>query len=579
MSLISTIRTRIKILSMLPLSLAVAPFISFALVGELAIGGIMILAAATSDKVLVIAAQFASAALDPRVFFGQGYLSSTIVQVGWGFVLSFTNALFIFVLLVIGFAIIFRIGGYTIRETLGRLIIAALLINFSLVIAGLFIDGSNLLAEYFIQASGNEDFGGSIVNQLGLTPGGQPDTSASTVSLGVIPPAWAAIQGLLIQTVFNLVAAFILALIGIMFVVRTIMIWVLLILSPIVWLAWVLPKTETHWHKWWDEFLKWCFFAPIATFFLFLAMTVGTGVNTVLSSNPPDVLTPAYFTSTGITNFLVMLGLMILSLTMAQKHAGVGGDMVKSLAGWGAGAIKGAGMKFSGANMASRNLGALKKEFFGGGAEKERQDIAKARAGEIRSKFNILTGIKSPKEKVKENAVRLNEKINNQINKELKEFRELSPEAKARKLQELRSGVHSMIDRESTIKNALMLAQLQKIKHEVEEDEVWDKPDEWIVDPKTKERQFRKQGSTYKVKKSVPVVTLEGEDKALVDRIEKKMNRKLGKDESKKKKQKDAAKFFAEEAGFKVDEKGEEGGEKESGKEKEGGDKKEGDKE
>lgn len=46
----------------------------------------------------------------------------------------------------------------------------------------------------------------------------------------------------------------------------------LLILMPLAWLSWVFPLMKSNWDKWWSNFLKWVFFAPVCIFFLYLAV-------------------------------------------------------------------------------------------------------------------------------------------------------------------------------------------------------------------------------------------------------------------------------------------------------------------
>ena len=59
-----------------------------------------------------------------------------------------------------------------------------------------------------------------------------------------------------------------------MFFIRYFFLGILLVLSPIVWLLWIFPATASYWQKWWNNFLKWVFFAPIMLFFLYLALSI-----------------------------------------------------------------------------------------------------------------------------------------------------------------------------------------------------------------------------------------------------------------------------------------------------------------
>jgi NADH:ubiquinone oxidoreductase subunit 6 (subunit J) len=83
-----------------------------------------------------------------------------------------------------------------------------------------------------------------------------------------------AITTLLFIAFFTLLAAITLLAIAIMLIVRYVYLTILLILSPIVWLLWIFPGTSTQWKKWWSQFLRWTFFAPLMLFFLYLTITV-----------------------------------------------------------------------------------------------------------------------------------------------------------------------------------------------------------------------------------------------------------------------------------------------------------------
>ena len=76
-------------------------------------------------------------------------LNSPIIESGWQIVLSFANLGFVLAIIIIAFATIFRLENYAMKQVLWKLIVAALLVNFSLVIAGAFINVSDVLAENF----------------------------------------------------------------------------------------------------------------------------------------------------------------------------------------------------------------------------------------------------------------------------------------------------------------------------------------------------------------------------------------------------------------------------------------------
>lgn len=83
-------------------------------------------------------------------------LRSPIIETGWKIILAFTNLGFVLGIIVIALATIFRLESYALKQTLWKLIVAALLVNFSLVVAGAFIDVANNLTQYFSDRIGGE---------------------------------------------------------------------------------------------------------------------------------------------------------------------------------------------------------------------------------------------------------------------------------------------------------------------------------------------------------------------------------------------------------------------------------------
>lgn len=75
--------------------------------------------------------------------------SLTFVKTGFAITLGIANAFFVLILLWIAIATIFDFEPYTARQLLPKLIIAALLINFSLPIGNAFINLSNGIADIF----------------------------------------------------------------------------------------------------------------------------------------------------------------------------------------------------------------------------------------------------------------------------------------------------------------------------------------------------------------------------------------------------------------------------------------------
>src|SRR6056297_3728405 len=85
----------------------------------------------------------------------KNFIHEEAIKHAWEIIVSFCNMLFILILLVIAFANILNIDSYKIKNTLPKVIIMAILINFSLLICGLLIDFSQIFMMTFVNALGN----------------------------------------------------------------------------------------------------------------------------------------------------------------------------------------------------------------------------------------------------------------------------------------------------------------------------------------------------------------------------------------------------------------------------------------
>lgn len=213
------------------------------------------------------------------------------VQTGWQITRDLTNLGFVLIIIVIAIATILRIQQYGAKSTLGKLIAVALLVNFSLVIAGVFIDFSNMLTYFFIKnvtSLGPGEMAGALATvfapqkilDIKLEKGEEAGWTDKLKGLidAIADPGKALtalltwIAGLFFVIVFTLVLAFTLFALAIMFLIRFVSLSILLVLAPLAFLFSILPATKKLWNQWWQQFMKWILFAPVASFFLYLGV-------------------------------------------------------------------------------------------------------------------------------------------------------------------------------------------------------------------------------------------------------------------------------------------------------------------
>ncbi len=282
---------------------------------------------------------FASYTLQPATY------SAPMVSIGWGVARDVANLFFIFILLYIAIAFILQISGYESKKVLVTLIVMALLINFSLVIAQTIINGSNLLANEFYDAisvvsssSGAKDVSAVFVS--GFNPQklfGEKQFSDLSASSGN-DKTNELLKGVMIMIFASLIvllASFVLLAGAILFLVRVVSLWIIMILGPLAFLATVLPSTKKHATEWWTKLFHHSIFAPAFLFFFYLvAKMIGNGgfMNSlttqkavVKGSGLLQTFQQALIATSDIMiKFCVLGGLMIASLIVAQKLGAVG---------------------------------------------------------------------------------------------------------------------------------------------------------------------------------------------------------------------------------------------------------------
>jgi hypothetical protein len=202
----------------------------------------------------------------------------------WVIVRDFFNIFFIFGLVYIGFKMILNSDDSQTKKTLVYLIMAALLINFSLFITKFVVDFTNVLAGEVAVAGfaaavgegtkidGNARnkvaIGDTFFRLMGisqnvlLTPNG--------VAENEVQP-WSYIFGI---GIINIIGAFAFGVGGIMLIIRFVALSVYMVLSPFMFLGWIFPGFQSMSSKYWSGFLKQAFYAPVYIVMIFFAATI-----------------------------------------------------------------------------------------------------------------------------------------------------------------------------------------------------------------------------------------------------------------------------------------------------------------
>lgn len=335
---------------------------------------------------------------------------SGFVRAGWGISRDVANMFFIFFVLWMALATIFQFDSYSAKRLLPKLIIVALLVNFSLPIGLFVIKTTNAIGKVFYDtATGGDSLanqieliskmtdtmeavernklvedGGSIVDETAckqkletlqsasiwqrLVHGlgfAQADIDSATTAyndciLGSMqkemklhkdPSFTFRLTSIFWKLIIGFVAAFVFFAGAIFFLVRYLSLTILLIFGPIAFLFMMLPGTQEHWNKWWNKLIQWSFFAPVFLFMIMLSLRTSSAILPLqVQAQTSNAPLPSL-----ALQYILVIGLFIASLTVANS---MGIAMSGTVVGWGRSMARGAGRYAKGKGIQYAKIGA-----------------------------------------------------------------------------------------------------------------------------------------------------------------------------------------------------------------------------
>ncbi len=193
------------------------------------------------------------------------FIGSPAVTNGWIIVRDLCNMFFILALLVIAFATILKLENYNIKKMLPKLIIMAILINFSKMICGLIIDFAQVIMLTFVDGF-KELGGGQLTQMLGIKDILKLDIGLDEkVTLGSVVGSY------ILALIYTIISVVVVGVIVAVLVIRMIMLWIYIVLSPLAYLLAAVPGGQKYSSQWWSEFTKNVIIGPVLAFFLWLS--------------------------------------------------------------------------------------------------------------------------------------------------------------------------------------------------------------------------------------------------------------------------------------------------------------------
>ncbi|MFA5997187.1 MAG: hypothetical protein WC791_01715 [Candidatus Paceibacterota bacterium] len=268
-------------------------------------------------------------------FIKQDFVNST-----WGVVRDFSNMLFIFILIYTGVQTI--LGAKDWRGTVLKVIVMALLINFSLFFSQIIIDAGNVLAVGIYSSMGTE----LPPDKQSFAVVGVPERDISASLAGAFQPqnfllvsgkvhAMDAIIVFIVATIVSGFAAYIFLKAALLFVRRLVVFWSLMILSPFAFISIALPGKANKFNEWLHELISQAFVVPVFLFFVYIimkAISAGDGILGGVLKDPPAggsfdfmyILTPVMIAA-------LLIKALQEALKFAEGMAGSTGEGVSNL--------------------------------------------------------------------------------------------------------------------------------------------------------------------------------------------------------------------------------------------------------
>lgn len=188
-----------------------------------------------------------------------------VIYPGWLILRNLTNILFIIILLIIGLATLFQVEKYSYKHLLVKVVIAAVAVNFSLVIGQGVLGIADTVQNQFLPDRL------SVVRALGHELMVRPIQEMRPYQVAGTAGAFSNLTYPFFLFALALSAFFTFIAILVFLVVRIVGLWVLLMVSPVAYAANVLPETTKYFEEWWNKFLSYAFLTPILAFFLNIA--------------------------------------------------------------------------------------------------------------------------------------------------------------------------------------------------------------------------------------------------------------------------------------------------------------------
>ncbi len=255
---------------------------------------------------------------------------AAVILQPWAVIRNLMNVFFMLALLAVSMATLFRLGEkWNYRQILVKLVIMALLINFSLSIAQVILGIAQSFQNQFIPADGN------AIKLLGreLLIGPYENLVQNFGSDANIAGV-ATLVNAFVFFFFGLTAFMTFIAIAALLIVRIVYLWLLLMTSPIAYAAYVLPSTAKYSSQWWSTFLKYAFLTPLLGLVLQICAVVAISQATYINNLPKSGLSAATSTVYGVLSSTITIVCLFAGMKAVTQGIAFAPQILGATQGW-----------------------------------------------------------------------------------------------------------------------------------------------------------------------------------------------------------------------------------------------------
>ena len=287
--------------------------------------------------------------------------SGGVVDATWSVIRDLSSIMIIFFLLYTSIEIIIQKTDSKVQHMIIMVVVAGVLLNFSLFFTKVAVDASNLVGLAFYRAiapsGANINFNqpgsnyisnaftsGGISNEFmaalkiqsaAYNPNSTTFSTSSAINIPNTNPLAIIISGLLGAAMMIIAGLSFLAA-SILFAVRIALLIILMAFSPVYFVGMIIPAVKKKLSdRWWNMLINQCLILPIYMLFVYVALRVITNPSFQSALNPSGATGGTALFSVSIVGtimeYIIGLILIIIPLIAAMEYASVGKDLANAI--------------------------------------------------------------------------------------------------------------------------------------------------------------------------------------------------------------------------------------------------------